>query len=370
MNIVLTGGGTGGHVYPNLALVPDLKRAGYTPVYVGGDGDTQEKRLAEKAGLEYHGVPVIKFIRSVSPSALKNNVKIPFTLSRSVKEAEKILKDVRAAAVFSKGGFASLPAALAALKLGIPCFCHESDYTLGLANKIAVRKGAVPLKGDPRSVFEGTFTGMPLRAEITRLSRAEARKKLGISGDKKILLIMGGSSGAEYINQAVIENIDELTRKYYVIHLTGKGKKGLSEADMSNDRRLAITRRQSYAEAEYSDDVCTLIRAADACVSRAGATAVAELAAAGARALFIPLPKGISRGDQIFNAELAEEYGGHVLYQSSEFSKRLPAAIDKTFAEPPMRAIVNDANGKIVRLIDASIRRGELCTNKKSSPNG
>lgn len=355
--VVFTGGGTGGHIYPNLALANEFEKRGYSPVYVGGEGDTMEHRLADRNGIPFFGVKTVKLVRSLSPSAIKNNLSIPFTLKKSVKNAIQILKEQNPCAVISKGGFASLPAVLGASKLKIPVFAHESDMTLGLANKIAKAKGAIILKANPTAKFDGEFVGMPLRRSLFHADRAAAMKRLGITTDKEIVLILGGSSGAQALNEVVERHIKSLCAKYFVLHVCGKGKgKNVSH--------------ENYRSFEYADNVADFYAVSDVVVSRAGATAVFEISALKKRALFIPLPKGISRGDQIDNAYLAQEYGGHVLMQDESFFDNFLPAIQKALKNPPMMCISNDANGKIADIVCDKLRRGEKCKNKKPSPNG
>lgn len=355
--IVFTGGGTGGHIYPNLALADEFEKRGFTPVYIGGQGDTMENKLSKKNGIPFFGVKTVKLIRSISPSAIRNNLSIPFTLRKSVKSAMQILNEKHPCAVISKGGFASLPAVLGASKLNIPVFAHESDMTLGLANKIAKAKGATVLKANPSARFEGEFVGMPLRKSLFKTDKKGALERLGINTDKKIVLILGGSSGAQTLNDAVIRNIEPLCTKYFVLHVCGKGK----------DNKIS---HPNYRSFEYADNIADFYAVSDAVVSRAGATAVFEISALKKRALFIPLPKGISRGDQIDNAYLAQEYGGHMLMQDEKFFDNFLDAIQKTLKNPPMMSISNDANGKIADIVCDKLRRGEKCKDKKPSQNG
>lgn len=357
--IVFTGGGTGGHIYPNLALVGEFEKRGFTPVYIGGDGDTLERKLAKSNNIEYHGIPTIKLVRSLSPSAIGNNLKIPFALKKSVAQATALLKQIKPDCVFSKGGFVSLPVVCAAKKLGIPTFAHESDLTLGLANKIAAQKGATMLKANPHSKFKGIFVGMPLREELFKSGKSQSLKTLGIDNleNKKVLLVLGGSLGAQAINDAVSDNIDELTKRFYVLHVSGKNKsQNLSHTD--------------YKCFEYANDISAFYAASDVVISRAGATAVFEISALRKRALFIPLPKGISRGDQIYNADLAKEYGAQILLQDVDFSKNFVKAVENAAQSSPMKIIANDANGKIADVVCDTLRRGEKCKDKKPSPNG
>ncbi len=345
--IVLTGGGTGGHIYPNLALVPDLKDADFDVVYVGGKGETLESRLAKSADIEYYGLPTVKLVRGLSLKSVVGNLKIPFVLTKSFVESKKLLKTLRPDLIFAKGGFASLPLVLAHGK--IPLVCHESDLTLGLANKIGKIVGAEILTAHPKT--KGFYAGMPLRRDIFDADPISARKKLNIPPGDKVLLIVGGSSGAMTLNKAVQDNLDKLTKKYTVIHVYGK-KSGYEPKKTFR-----------YIPIPYADNMGELYSVADVVVSRAGATAVHELSALMKRVLFVPLPKGISRGDQLDNAVLAKEYGGRVLYESE--LKAFCREIDKTLSLPPMKAISLDSNGKILSIIRDSISRGELCKNKK-----
>ena len=226
--VVFTGGGTGGHIYPNLALIPDFEKRGFSAVYIGADGDSQERRLAKSHEIPYYAVPTVKFSRAHNLSGLKNNLKIPSTLKAGIKEAKSILKKISPALVFSKGGFVSLPVVIAASKLNIPVFAHESDATLGLANRIAKFYGANILKGNPAAEFEGKFVGIPLRHELFSAEKQIALTKLGVeqanTGAKRILLIIGGSSGAQVFNDFVLDNLSALTKKFFVLHITGRGK--------------------------------------------------------------------------------------------------------------------------------------------------
>ncbi len=349
--VVLTGGGTGGHIYPNLALIPDLAVRGMEAVYIGGEGDVLERRLATKAGLSYYGTETVKLVRSMSSSALKNNLCIPAALKRATNRAEDILRHISPDVVFSKGGFVSLPTVLAAKRLGIPVVAHESDLTLGLANKMARAAGATILKANPNSKFDGIFVGMPLRRALFGVDPREARKRLNICTQKPVLLVLGGSSGAKFLNDAVTKMMDVLTEQYFVLHVTGKATERVQ--------------RQNYACFEYADDIGDFYAAADVILSRAGATAVFEISALEKRAVFVPLPKGISRGDQPYNAALAQSLGAVALYQNEQFYQKLLPSIEIALQNAPMRALADDANGKIADIIYDSIRRGVKCKDKK-----
>ena len=345
--IILTGGGTGGHIYPNIALIPALKKEGFEIVYVGGEGDTLEKRLMNDLGVEYHSLPSIKFVRGLSAKALSNNFKIPFVLMGTFSKGKKLLKTLNPDVIFAKGGYVSLPLVLTHGK--IPLICHESDLSLGLANKIGKAMGGKILTSNP--LTKGEFVGVPVREDILNIDKDLARKKLNIAKTDKVLLVVGGSSGARTINKVVHDKIHQLTKKYVVIHIYGK------------DSNFAPVKTDRYIPLAYADNMGELYAVSDVVLSRAGATAVAELSCLEKRALFIPLPKGTSRGDQLDNAILAKKYGGRVLYESE--LKRLVYEIDKTLSLPPMRKMACDTNGKIVEIICDSIATGDLCKNKK-----
>lgn len=342
---IFTGGGTGGHIYPNVALIPDFKEAGFSPVYIGGAGNTQERLVAKQNNVPYFGISTVKFARGLTLASFKNNLHIPSSLQKGVREAKAILENLSPSFVFSKGGFVSLPVVIAAKKLHVPVFAHESDRTLGLANKIAKLCGATILKGNPTSTFDGEFVGIPLRKELFASNKAKAKETLAINTDKQILLVLGGSSGAQIFNDFTREKLDELTQKYFVLHVTGKGK---------NPRQ----NHNDYLSIDYAENIADLYAACDVILSRAGATALFEISALNKRAVFVPLPKGASRGDQIFNGELAKEYGAIVVEQSNDemtFFDKLVRAIDVCCQNPPMRTISRDTNGKIVKLVCDSL---------------
>ena len=357
--IAFTGGGTGGHVYPNLALIPEFARQGFDAVYIGGEGNSVARKLAEEAGIRFFGVPTVKLVRSLSPAAIANNLKIPSALHKAVKAAGEALDAISPAAVFSKGGYASLPAVLAASKRNIPIFAHESDMTLGLANKIAAKKGAVIFKANPAAKFDGIAVGMPLREELFSVQKSAARARLGLLNcEKPVLLILGGSSGAKYLNDATARLLDELRARFVLLHVGGKN--GSPCATDSDD----------YRYFPYASRVADFYAASDVVLSRAGATAVYEISALEKRAVFVPLPKGISRGDQLQNAELAAAYGGRVLWQGETFFARLIPLLEEALQNPPMTPVSSDANGKIVRVVCDTLRRGELWKDKKHWQNG
>ena len=287
--LILTGGGTAGHVTPSLALLPELRKRFDKIVYVGSKNGI-EKELAKKEGLTFYYVPTAKLERKFT---LKNTL-VPAKLLFAISESKKLLKNIRPSAVFSKGGYVSLPVVIASKKLGIPVISHESDMTVGLANKIGAKYSKLFLTSFDTTTSnckKTVFTGSPIRQSLfVNYDKKQILKKYGLSGRKKILLVFGGSSGSQSINEITKKCLYKLINRYDVIHICGKGK-GETE------------REKGYIKIPYAEDIGELFYIADLVVSRAGANSLFELTALKKPTLAIPLPKGNSRGDQIDNAE-------------------------------------------------------------------
>ncbi|MDR2091208.1 MAG: undecaprenyldiphospho-muramoylpentapeptide beta-N-acetylglucosaminyltransferase [Clostridiales bacterium] len=312
MTIVLTGGGTAGHIMPNIALLPYLKKYFDKVYYIGGGG--MEKAIAEKYGVPFYETSVVKLDRG-NPA---KNLKIPFVLPKAVAEAERILKKLRPDIVYSRGGYASLPAVLAACLLRVPVAAHEADMSLGAANKLCApfcKKVFLSFQSGKPKGKKFVCTGAPVRDEIFKYAKNEAKKLLGIPPSMRVLLIVGGSSGARAVNECVYSCLDRLTDSAFVLHITGG----------TGDKSI---RRKNYKSTEYTDDIGLYFAAADAVVSRAGANTAAELFALGKKTLFIPLPKTASRGDQIKNAEYYEKKGAAILRQENMNADTLTKAVN------------------------------------------
>lgn len=295
MNVlILTGGGTAGHVTPSLALLPELRKRFDKIVYVGSKNGI-EKELAKKEGLTFYYVPTVKLERKFT---LKNAF-VPAKLLLAIRESKKLLKNIKPSVVFSKGGYVALPVVIASKKLGIPVVSHESDMTVGLANKIGAKHSKLFLTSfDCTKVTceKTVFTGSPIRESLFASGdKKQILKKYGLSGRKKILLIFGGSSGSKSINEITQKCLYKLINRYDVVHICGKGK-GENE------------REKGYIKMPYADNIGELFCIADLVISRAGANSLFELTALKKPTLAIPLPKGNSRGDQIDNAEYFKKH--------------------------------------------------------------
>ena len=296
--IVLTGGGTAGHVTPNIALLPSLRDADYDIHYIGSF-EGIESRLIPDFDVPYYGISTGKFRRYFD---LKN-FSDPFRVMKGYLDAKKILKELKPDVVFSKGGFVAVPVVKAAADLKIPCIIHESDMTPGLANKICIPLSKKVCCNFPETLKnlpsgKAILTGTPIRSELTKGNRIHALDLCGFTPDKPVIMVVGGSQGSAGINQVVREALPKILEKFQVIHICGK--------DKVDNLMLSIP---GYKQFEYvKTELKDLFALADLVVSRAGANAICELLALKKPNVLIPLSAG-SRGDQILNAASFEEQG-------------------------------------------------------------
>ncbi|MFW5780434.1 MAG: UDP-N-acetylglucosamine--N-acetylmuramyl-(pentapeptide) pyrophosphoryl-undecaprenol N-acetylglucosamine transferase [Bacillota bacterium] len=293
--IVLTGGGTAGHIIPNLALIPELKKYFEFIHYIGGDG--MEKEMVPDYNIPFHKTDTIKLDRK----KIIQNVKIPFVMFKAVRQARTLLQTIKPSVVFSKGGYVSLPTCFAARQEKIPIVAHESDISLGVANKI-VAKFADCLITSFEETPEGEYIGNPVREEIFEGDKDLAARKYKIKKNKPVVLIMGGSAGSAAINDVVYKSLEHLTSKFFVVHISGK------KGDFS-------IKYKDYVQIPFAKDINDLFDAADVVVCRAGANTLAEVCALNKKILAIPLPKGTSRGDQVENALSFQKKGKLIMLE-------------------------------------------------------
>lgn len=311
--IVLTGGGTAGHVTPNLALLPSLKAAGYEVTYIGSY-DGIEKRLIGDFDIPYVGIATGKFRRYFDPK----NFTDPFRVLKGFSEAKKFLKGYQPDVVFSKGGFVSVPVVRAAASLGIPCVIHESDMTPGLANKLCIPVAAKVCCNFPETlrllpVDKAVLTGSPIRAELSQGSKLAGLNLCGFSANRPVIMVIGGSLGAANVNKAVREALPKLLQDFQVVHLCGKDK-------VDN----LLLNKPGYKQFEYiKAELKDLFAMADIVISRAGANAICELLALKKPNILIPLPAASSRGDQLLNANSFEAQGFSIVINEDDLTTDL-----------------------------------------------
>lgn len=322
--IVLTGGGTAGHVTPNLALIPELKKAGYEISYIGSY-DGIEKKLIEDFNIPYYGVSTGKLRRYLDPK----NFSDPFRIIKGFAEAKKILKKLRPDVVFSKGGFVSVPVVRAAGSLKIPCIIHESDITPGLANKLCIPVAEKVCCNFPETLqyipeSKSILTGTPIRSELTEGSRSRAKELCGFNDDKPVVMVFGGSQGAGSINKIIRTALPKLLTNYQIIHICGKDK-------MDN----LLLNQPGYKQFEYlKEDLKDVFALADVVISRAGANSICELLALRKPNLLIPLPATASRGDQLLNAASFESQGFSLVIREEDLDeKSLMETLQKLYNE-------------------------------------
>ena len=308
--LILTGGGTAGHVTPNIAMLPRLKELEYTITYVGSVSGMEQKLIAD-FDIPYFGIPVGKLRRYLSIDNLKDTLNVV----KGLHEARKLLKQLKPDIIFSKGGFVAVPVVLAAGFLKIPVVIHECDLTPGLANKLCIPTVKKVCCNFPETMQyipaeKAVLTGTPIRQELLNGDPEKARTLCGFDNSKPVLLVVGGSLGASAINGVIRENLTELLNDFQIIHLCGKGKE---EPSLEGTKGYA---QFGFVKAELAD----MFALADVVVSRAGANSICELCALAKPNLLIPLPAAQSRGDQLLNAESFRKQGFSLVIQEEELT--------------------------------------------------
>ena len=348
--IVLTGGGTAGHVTPNLALLPSLVERGYEIHYIGSYNGI-ERKLIEDAGIPYDGISSGKLRRYFD---LKNFTD-PFRVIKGYAEARRLMKKYRPDVVFSKGGFVAVPVVLAAKHYKIPAIIHESDMTPGLANKLCIPSAAKICCNFPETLTylpedKAVLTGSPIRKELLEGDRLTGLQYTGLSAIKPVILVIGGSLGSVAVNKVVRQILPELLDMYQVIHICGKGH--LEES---------LIGKPGYVQYEYIDTPLRhLFAAADLVLSRAGANSICEILALRKPNILIPLSAAVSRGDQILNARSFEKQGFSVVLEEEALDgTTLCRTIRETYEnrhqyiQAMEKSSLSDAVGTVMGLISS-----------------
>lgn len=311
--IVLTGGGTAGHVTPNIALIPSLREAGYDIFYIGSY-DGIEKKLISDFDIPYYGISSGKLRRYFD---IKNFTD-PFKVLKGCKEAYSIIKKLKPDILFSKGGFVSVPVVFAAKRLKIPIIIHESDMTPGLANKLSIPSASRVCCNFPETIKylpegKAVLTGSPIRKELSQGSKLSGLKFCNFTANKPVILVVGGSMGAVAVNNSIRSILPTLLEKFQVVHLCGKDK-------LDN----SLKNLKGYVQFEYiKEELKDLFAVSDIVVSRAGANAICELLALKKPNILIPLSASASRGDQILNARSFENQGFSCVIEEEQLTDEL-----------------------------------------------
>lgn len=350
--IILTGGGTAGHVTPNLALIPDLRERGYEILYIGSYKGI-ERELIKDAGVEYRAISSGKLRRYFD---LKNFTD-PFRVLRGYLQSRRIIRKFKPDIIFSKGGFVAVPVTLAAKHYRVPVISHESDMTPGLANKLSMPSATRICCNFPETMKylpkdKAVLTGSPIRRELLSGSREAGLSFAGLSGEKPVLLVIGGSLGSVRVNEAIRSILDELLKDFDIIHICGKGNTDES-----------LREKEGYVQYEYvSKELKDIFAAADIIVSRAGANAICEILALKKPNLLIPLSAKASRGDQILNARSFEKQGFSKVLEEEDISdERLLKDIAELYRDREAYILrmnesgLSDGVETIIRLIEEVI---------------
>lgn len=354
--IILTGGGTAGHVTPNIALLPHLKELGYEISYIGSY-DGIEKKLITDFNIPYYGIATGKFRRYLDVKNLTD----PFRVIKGFGEARKYLKKINPDIVFSKGGFVSVPVVRAAASLHIPCIIHESDMTPGLANKMCIPVAKKVCCNFPETVSmlpkdKAVLTGSPIREELARGDKIAALDMCGFTANKPVILVIGGSLGAASVNKAVREALPTLLQDFQVVHICGKDK---------IDNMLLHT--EGYIQFEYvKSELKDIFAMADVVISRAGANSICELLALKKPNLLVPLSASSSRGDQILNAKSFESQGFSMVIDDDNLSPELLAEkvtelyfTRQTFIDAMRKSNLLGSITTITNLIEETVKKNQ-----------
>lgn len=316
--IILTGGGTAGHVTPNIALIPELEKRGYEIHYIGSKTGI-EKELIGNFDIPYYGISSGKLRRYFD---LKNFTD-PFRILKGYAEADKYIRKIRPDVIFSKGGFVTVPVVKAAKRRKIPYVLHESDISPGLANRLCLSSATAICANFPETLEnlpddKAYLTGSPIRRELFSGNRLKGLDFCGFTANKPVILVIGGSLGSVRVNEAVRKILPDLLERYQIIHLCGKEKMDESLEGI-----------EGYAQFEYvQKELCDLLDAASIVISRAGANAICELLALHKPNILIPLSLEASRGDQILNAASFEKQGfSYVIREEDLTSEKLLNAL-------------------------------------------
>jgi UDP-N-acetylglucosamine--N-acetylmuramyl-(pentapeptide) pyrophosphoryl-undecaprenol N-acetylglucosamine transferase len=325
--ILFTGGGSAGHVIVNLALIPVFQREGWEIDYIGSKNGIERDLIGQLDQVTYYPISTGKLRRYMS----LENIKDPFKVMKGTFEAWRIIGKRKPAVIFSKGGFVSVPVILASKLRGVTAVIHESDYTPGLANKLAIPFANKILATFPETINylpekKAEYVGAVIRDELFQGDKSKGLALCGFTREKPVLLIMGGSGGAQKINETVRDSLDTLLNQFQIVHICGKDK-----VDQS-------IQKKGYVQFEYvHEELKDIFAVTDFVLSRAGSNAIYEFLALHIPMLLIPLSKEASRGDQIINAKSFKEKNyARVLEEENLTKETLVKELDKLVQQAPI----------------------------------
>ncbi len=323
--ILFTGGGSAGHVTPNLALIEEILQTGIADVaYMGTNG--MERRLTAPYKIPFYEINCPKLIRGGGVLGLWKNMKIPFAFAQAVKQAKRGLKTLKPDLVFSKGGYVALPVLFAAHKLKIPCLAHESDFSIGLANKLSAKKCRYIFTSFPETaqgLKNGVWSGAPMKKTLFCADKETARKQFGLPKNRPVLLVFGGGSGSVAINSALHKQLKPLLQRFAVLHVCGKGN-------------LAETNLKNYVQKEFIADMGGAYACADVVLCRGGSGAIFEVLALKKPSVIVPLEKQ-TRGDQLQNARYFEKKGLCSILREKDLDA-LSTAVENAYTDKKLKA--------------------------------
>ena len=353
VNIALAGGGTGGHIYPGLALAGELQNRQQYRIFWIGSNTGMDRSIVERAGLEFFGIPAGRLRRYFTLKTIPDT----FRVAAGFFAARNILKKQRADILFSKGGFVSVPPCAAAASLGIPVFTHESDFSPGLATRLNLRfvrrtggrvfvAYADTIRFLPAGLRERAIvSGNPVRAVFRGADPAKGRAFLGLGHEKRILLVLGGSQGARELNALVRDSLGELRRHYTVVHQYGP------------EQQWELQKTEGYIPFPYiNEEMPHVLAAAELVLGRSGAGTVWESAVLGKPMILIPLSGSGTRGDQVENARFFEQAGAALTLTGNEVDPaRLSDAVNALAEDHQRREAMSRAARQIGALDGAAI---------------
>jgi len=299
-NIVFTGGGSAGHVSPNLALIDHFRQAGWQTSYIGSKGGIEQQMIAP-LNIPYHSIETGKLRRYFS----WDNFLTPFKVCKGIWDAYRLIKQIKPDVIFSKGGFVAFPVVLAGWLNRVPTVIHEADITPGLANRLSMPFASNICLTFPeaekhyKKSDKIKITGIPLRPTLHQGNAEKGRTICGFNQEKPIILVVGGSLGAQSLNRVTREMLPQLLEHYQIAHICGNNKTDSTLDNQAGYKQFAF----------LNDDYADILAAADLVISRSGANAIYELLSLKKPHILVPLPTTGSRGDQIVNAEYYQNQG-------------------------------------------------------------